>query len=108
VGANSGGGIMDKMDPMIAANNVYKFLMENDRVRVLQVTFKPGAIAKMHHHPDHVVVALKGGKLKLTSNGKTSDVKLDAGQVMFLNAQNHEAENTGKTTVDLVVVELKK
>jgi quercetin dioxygenase-like cupin family protein len=99
---------MDKKDPMIVANNVYKFLMENDRVRVLQVTFKPGAIAKMHYHPDHIIYALKGGTLKLTSEGKPSDVKLEAGQVMFLNAQNHEAENTGKTTVDLVVVELKK
>jgi quercetin dioxygenase-like cupin family protein len=99
---------MEKKDPLVAANNVYKFLMENDRVRVLQVTFKPGDIAKMHYHPDHVVLALKGGKLKLTSDGKASDVKLETGKAMFLNAQNHQAENTGKTTVDLVVVELKK
>lgn len=51
---------MDKMDPLVAANNVYKFLIENNRVRVLQVIFKPGDIAKMHYHPDHVVLALKG------------------------------------------------
>jgi quercetin dioxygenase-like cupin family protein len=61
-----------------------------------------------HHHPDHVVYALKGGKLKLTTGGKTNDVNAEAGQVMFLNAQNHEVENVGKTVVDLIVVELKK
>ena len=98
---------MGKIDPLVAANNVYKFVMENDQVRVLQVTFKPGDTAKMHHHPDHVVYALRGGKLKLTSGGKTSEIGMEAGQALFLKAQDHEAVNTGKTTVDLIVVELK-
>jgi quercetin dioxygenase-like cupin family protein len=98
---------LGKIDPLVAANNVYKFVMENDQVRVLQVTFKPGDTAKMHHHPDHVVYALRGGKLKLTSGGKTSEIGMEAGQALFLKAQDHEAVNTGKTTVDLIVVELK-
>lgn len=98
---------MGKIDPLVAAHNVYKFVMENDRVRVLQVTFKPGDTAKMHHHPDHVVYALRGGKLKLTSGGKTSEIGMESGQALFLKAQDHEATNTGKTTVDLIVVELK-
>ena len=50
-----------KIDPLMAASNVYKFLNENDRVRVLQVVSKPGDVAKMHHHPDHAVYAVKGG-----------------------------------------------
>jgi len=29
--------------------------IENDRVRVFDVTFKIGDKAVMHHHPDHVV-----------------------------------------------------
>jgi beta-alanine degradation protein BauB len=99
---------MDKMDPLKVAANVYTGKMENDRVRVFGVTFKPGDIAKMHHHPDHVIYVLKGGKLKITSEGKTNEMELTAGQAVFLNAQNHEAENIGKTTVDLIVVELKK
>ena len=98
----------NEMDPMVAASNVYKFLNENDRVRVLEVVFKPGDVAKMHHHPDHVVYALKGGKMRITSGGKTQDMDVKAGSVMFLDAQNHEAKNTGNTTLDLLVVELKK
>jgi len=98
----------EKMDPMKVANNVYKFVMENDRVRVLEVDFKPGDKAIMHHHPDHVVHVLKGGKLKLTSDGKTEIMDLKTGQTVFLKAQNHEAINTGKSELDLLVIELKK
>jgi quercetin dioxygenase-like cupin family protein len=99
---------MDKMDPMKTAANVYKQIMENDRVRVLEVIFKPGDVAKMHHHPDHVVYVLKGGKLKMISMGKASELDLSVGQAVFLNEQDHQAENIGKTIIDLLVVELKK
>jgi quercetin dioxygenase-like cupin family protein len=93
----------------MAASNVYKILNENDRVRVLQVTFKPGDKASMHHHPEHVVYVLKGGRLKLTTSaGASNEIDLMQGQVVFLEAQNHEAINTGNSTVDLVVLELKK
>lgn len=94
-------------DPLVAAKNVYKFINENDRVRVLKVTFNPGDIAKMHHHPQHIVYVLKGGKLKLVSEGKTQDLDLKEGSVLFLDAQNHEATNTGNTVIDLLVVEMK-
>jgi len=74
---------MDNMDPMKAAVNVSKQIMENDRVRVLEAIFKPGDIAKTHHHPDHVMYVLKGGKLKMSSEGKTNEMNLTAGQAVF-------------------------
>jgi quercetin dioxygenase-like cupin family protein len=105
----TGGGITEKaQDPFKVAKNVYKFIMENDRVRVLEVLFRPGDKAVMHTHPDHVVYVLKSGTLKLTSSGKTDVLDLKTGQAIFLKAQSHEAQNTGKTDVDLLVVELKK
>ena len=76
-------------------------------MRVLKVTFKQGATAKMHHHPQHMVYVLKGGKLKLTSEGKSQDLDLKEGSAVFLDAQNHEATNIGKSVIDLLVVELK-
>ena len=97
-----------EMDPLTAASNVYKLLNENDRVRVLEVVFKPGDVAKMHHHPDHVVYVSIGGKMSLTSGGKTQELELKAGSVIFLDAQDHEAKNVGDTTLDLIVMELKK
>ena len=97
-----------EMDALVAASNVYKLLNENDKVRVLEVVFKRGDVAKMHHHPDHVVYALKGGKASFTSGGKTQEMEIKTGSVMFLDAQDHEVKNIGNTTLDLLVMELKK
>jgi quercetin dioxygenase-like cupin family protein len=95
-------------DPMKVVKNVYKFIMENDRVRVLEASFKPGDKAIMHDHPDHLVYVLSDGKINLKSSGKTDLLDLKKGQAVFLKAQSHEAENTGKTDLHLLVVELKK
>jgi quercetin dioxygenase-like cupin family protein len=100
---------MEKMqDPLKVAKNVYKFIMENDRVRVLEVLLRPGDKAVTHYHPDHVIYVLNGGKAKMTSSGKTDVLDMKTGQAIFLKAQSHEAENTGKTDLHLLVVELKK
>ncbi len=99
---------MKEMDPLVAASNVYKLLNENDRVRVLEVVFKPGDVAKLHHHPDHVIYALTGGKGKMTSGSKVQEMEIKTGAVIFLEAQDHAFENIGNTTLDLLVVELKK
>ena len=36
------------LNPLEVASNVYKLKMENDRVRVFDVTFHPGDKAVMH------------------------------------------------------------
>jgi quercetin dioxygenase-like cupin family protein len=96
-------------DPKVVASNVYKSLLENDRVRVFDVHFKPGAKAVMHWHPDHVAYIITGGKLKLTlGDGTVTDMDLPAGQAVFLESQSHEAVNIGNTDVHIVVVELLK
>ena len=98
----------NSLDPLDVAGNVYKLKMENDRVRVFEVTFMPGDKAADHRHPDHVVYVLMGGKMKLTSMGKTDVLDLADGDAIFLKAQSHEAENIGQSTLELLVVELKK
>ena len=95
-------------DPMKVAKNVYKFIMENDRVRVLEASFKLGDKAIMHDHPDHLVYVLSDGKINLKSSGKTDVLDLKKGQAIFIKTQSHEAENIGKTDLHLLVVELKK
>ena len=97
-----------EMDAMQAASNVYQRLMENDKVRVLKVTFKPGDKAAMHHHPDHTVYVVKGGTLSFTyPSGEPQSMEVVSGQAIFLDAQTHEATNTGTSEIELVVVELK-
>jgi beta-alanine degradation protein BauB len=96
-------------DPLKAAGNAYKFVSENNSVRLLKVTLKPGEKAAMHHHPDHVIYVLSGGKAKLTDfQGKIDVLELKTGDSMSLPAQSHQTENIGESTLDILVIELKK
>jgi len=96
-------------DPKDVASNVYKPLLENDKVRVFDVTFKPGAVARMHWHPDHVAYVISGGKLKLKmGDGSVNEMDVPSKQAVFMDSQSHEAENIGSNEVHLIVVELLK
>ncbi|VVB90312.1 Uncharacterised protein [uncultured archaeon] len=96
-------------DALQAAPDVYKLLMENDRVRVLDVRVKPGEKTKMHSHPERVVYALSDHKLKFTSiDGESRELELKTGQVLWLEAGAHATENTGKTEAHNLAVELKE
>lgn len=95
-------------DPLVAAPHVYKLLMENDRVRVFDVQFKPGDKAAMHIHPDHVAYALTDAKLRLSfPDGNSAEVDVKGGQAFWIEAGPHETENIGGTHAHNVVVELK-
>jgi len=96
-------------DPHKVGPSIYKQKLENNRARVYEITFKPGAEIGMHSHPDHVVYVLTPGTLSITEKGK-DPIKLDgkAGDTFFLTAQSHSAKNIGKTTMKALVVELKK
>ncbi len=95
-------------DAAIVAPNLYKVLVENDRVRVLEYRGKPGDKAAMHSHPALVAYALRGGKVKFTSpSGDTEESQLEDGQAMFFEATDHATENVGTSEVHIVLVELK-
>ena len=95
--------------PQEGAPNVYKQVFDNDRVRVSEIKFEPGAKAAMHTHPYvHVVYILEGGELTVTHPDGTSTVAtVKAGDVLWFPAETHEAVNTGKTVVRGTVTELK-
>lgn len=95
-------------DPLAVDPSIYNLKLNNDRVRVFIVLFKPGQEIAVHKHPDHVVHAITSGRLMIHEMGKdpvTMDVP--AGATLFLPAQSHSAKNVGKTTLRLLVVELK-
>ena len=96
-------------DPAKVAADVYKLVMENDRVRVFEVQFKPGQKAVMHGHPDHVVYVLADYTLNLMLPGdKSQEVPLKAGQAIWMGAGQHAAQNIGKTEGRALVIELKE
>ena len=96
-------------DPVKVAPNNYKVALENDSVRVANVMVKAGEKIATHSHPDHLVYAVNGGKLKFTyPDGKTKDVELKAGEATWIKSEAHSTENAGTTELKLVVFELKK
>jgi len=90
---------------------VYKIALENDRVRVRDVTFAPGVADNgMHTHGyPHVGVILTTGALVFTDpSGKVERVAFHAGNVGYRDAHvTHMVTNPGPDPMRVIEVELK-
>lgn len=86
-----------------------KLKLENDRVRVLEAKLPPGHREQPHSHPANVIYVISGGKFRSHgADGKVSESTLETGAVLYRDPLTHWAENTGDTTIHLILVELKK
>jgi quercetin dioxygenase-like cupin family protein len=96
-------------NPLEVGPDIYSLVFENDRVRVMQVTFKPGDKIAMHSHPDHVTTFLTEGTLRLFyPDGSSKDISGKPGDSVWIPAEAHAAENIGTTEVRGIVIELKE
>jgi quercetin dioxygenase-like cupin family protein len=88
-----------------------KVLLENERVRVREVTFPAGVLdTGMHTHDlAHVGVILTKGELVFAEpGGKAERVPFEAGSVGFREANvTHQVGNPGTSPMRVVEVELK-
>jgi len=86
-----------------------KVLVENQYVRVIQATFKPGAKEDVHTHPAAWYYVTEPGKLKVSySNGKVEVWAPKAGESAWMDGEEaHSAENVGTTTLQYLMVEVK-
>ena len=85
-----------------------KVKLDNARVRVLESTLPPGAREQMHSHPASIIYVLSGGQARShTPDGKASEATFKAGDVVYREPVTHWVENIGKTTLHLIMVELK-
>ncbi len=95
-------------DAVKVAPDIYKVVLENDEVRVLEVQLKQGSKSEMHSHPRSVAICLNDQRLKFTfPNGKSEDAELKRGQAVWLDGLSHAVENKGTEYANSVVVELK-
>ncbi len=94
-------------DPTITNPENYRAIFENDRVRVLEYRDEPGRKTSPHRHPDSVMYTLSSFRRRLTTEGRTVDVDMEAGRIVWLNAQTHTGENIGTTPTHVIFVELK-
>jgi beta-alanine degradation protein BauB len=77
-----------------SSTGIYKVLLENDEVRVLEVRMKQGAKSEMHSHPRNVAYFLNNSRAKFTfPNGKSEDADLKRGQAMWFDAVSHSRKH---------------
>lgn len=96
-------------DLMKLAPEGRKVLVENDRVRMIEGTLKPGEKEPTHSHPAYIFYALSPCKLKVTlPDGKTAEAEYKGGEAMWREPVTHAGENIGKTEARFLVIEFKE
>jgi quercetin dioxygenase-like cupin family protein len=99
----------DPIDDIVKISpDVHQVLFENDVIRVLEVTVKPGAKVPMHTNPENVNYIVKPGTLRLIGpDGSSVELNLSERQVIPAPVGRHAVENIGATEVRTICIELK-
>lgn len=96
-------------DPVALDPKHYKVELENDKVRIVRVTYDSREKSVMHQHPPGVGVFITGGKFKFTyPDGTSENLEANAGQFMwFGETWEHLPEMLDDGHFEVVYVELK-
>lgn len=96
-------------DMVQAAGKAAKVVLENERVRVIEITVPPGGSTGMHSHAgDQLVVFLSGATgTQLMADGTQKAMDRKPGEVAFSAPVTHDTRNTGQQAVRTLVIELK-
>ena len=97
------------IDPVSVSPDKYKVLLENDLVRVIRYTLKPGERDNPHTHPPRLSYAISGGKFRIHQEGQSP---LDLDEATGTTEWNeysglHTAENIGSSTITILLTEVK-
>ena len=104
----SDASVKHTQDPLVVNSSTIALKLENSRVRVLEATLKPGDKEKTHSHPAYVIYVIEGGRVRTHgAGGNVVEADFKTGDVIYREAVTHWAENIGKTTIRLELVELK-
>jgi quercetin dioxygenase-like cupin family protein len=104
--AQSAAGI----DPVAVSPDKYKIVLDNEQVRVVEYSLKPGEKDNPHTHPAKVSYVLSGGTLRIfPEGGNAFSSDENTGDVAWMNpVPRHFVENTGTTPVRIVLFEIKE
>jgi hypothetical protein len=95
-------------DPAHTDGDKYKVLLDNQHVRVLEYTDRPGERTHLHRHPAFVVYALGPFQRALHfPDGRVARREFKAGDVLYSGGEMHVGENVGTTPTRVLMVEIK-
>ena len=107
----------DALDATVAAPQNHKVVLENERVRVLEVTVQPGEREPVHGHKWPSLMYVMAEDLirdydsegKLLYDSRTDKARLTTPYTIWMPPQApHSVENLSKTPLRLLRVELKQ
>jgi hypothetical protein len=105
------GGAGQAQDPAKIMPRAYRVALENDKLRVLEFTGRPGMGVcgeGMHSHPAHLTVVLSDWQGRATDpDGTVRNRARKLGDVFWSEAETHKVENTGKGPSRVLIIELK-
>jgi quercetin dioxygenase-like cupin family protein len=86
-----------------------KLLLDNERVRLLDIHLKTGGKLAKHSHPAYVLYGVSDAKFKVTTaDGKTVEKSVAAGEATWSEPTTHIVENAGSADILGLVLELKE
>ncbi|MDX5481055.1 MAG: cupin domain-containing protein [Hymenobacteraceae bacterium] len=81
-------------------------LLDNHAMRLWEIELQPGQFADVHAHPDHKAYAATDGTLQLTTpDGKTAEIQVKAGDLLWTDATQYKTVNLGAGGFKAVVFE---
>jgi quercetin dioxygenase-like cupin family protein len=89
--------------------NQARILLENEHVRVVEYSVKPGEKDVWHTHPPRVSYIVSGGKVKVYSKtGEPTISEVKTGATTWAgHGALHEVENVGDTDIKIILTEVK-
>jgi len=94
------------LDPVNVAPHIFATVLENDRVRVIKVTERPGETPPLHSHSDRVLVYLSPcAWLEETADGQKGMQSFRLGDVQWALADTHGGK-TSKVVQECSLLEI--
>ena len=107
-----GGEVIDRsdVDATLVDAEHHVVELENDRVRVVRMTYPAGTTSSVHDHPPGFAVFLTDADMKnIPEEGEPVDLKFQAGATIWgAGGSPHAMENVSDSDVVVIRVEMKK
>jgi quercetin dioxygenase-like cupin family protein len=85
-----------------------KVILENDQVRVIELTVAPGKRTGVHSHGDHIIYFLTPGEALLTGPDKKPVRRsIPQGHIEWASPVTHDTVNVGSAETRTLIIELK-
>lgn len=102
-------GLLYAQDPLRVAPHKYTLLLENEKVRVLELRDAAGDSTALHSHPNYIVYPFNDFKRRFyRQDGQWRNVEGKKGQTIWSDALTHAEKNIDSVETHVLIIELKE